>query len=222
MKFIKYNLIIILLIVNNCIIIAQQNTNNSGQTMVLNELVNKKNTIHQINSWPLVYEFGENSNILFAEAVEYKSNNPNLNLKGVRFTIKQNNTINNDFTQQYCTTYIDYANYPQIQLVIKQFISAYQNYKNTKQYGSMLYITDIGITFGFHINKNNSISYIIIENNGIKARFNYINNIGHFYSMLDKQFEIASEFLYLPQNANKLKKVKKTYKPANDVNIDNI
>ncbi len=202
---------------------AQVNFGTPPASKISTELNNKKVT-HSIDIWELDSKKGNNKMEIVIEAAKYSALNSTDILKGVKITIIPDNSISENEiakSSKRFEAYIDEDEYSDILVVLNQMINNYKNKEKNKTKGNMVYTTAGGIRIGFNYTENKKVGYLSImySESEISCEF---SDIKDFLSELRNNIDMASKDLYLPENTNKLKKVKKSDQKAKDVIIDDI
>ena len=100
-------------------------------------------------------------------------------------------------------------------------LTEFKKLENDDLKATMSYITKGGVEFGFVNNDQKEVGFlaVILENAKISCEY---YDIDDFLTELRDHIDIASKDLYLPENAEKLKKAKKGSQEVKDVIIDDI
>lgn len=180
--------------------------------------------MHTTNTWQLNQDKGENKAELTMDAVEYTAIGTSTHLSGIILQLKFETPINADGSaksNQYYYAYIDEDEFPEFILVLNNFKDDIINRKKDKRYGSLTYITNDGIKIDYQYKPDYEKVFVTFLKSStvVNAEF---NNNEKFFSTWKDQIDIASKKLYLPENAEKLKKAKKGDSDAKDVKIDDI
>jgi len=93
--------------------------------------------------------------------------------------------------------------------------------KKDRRYGSLTYISNDGVKFDYQYKPDYEKIFITFSKGTSPVTAEFAGSEKFFIEWHD-QFEIASKKLYLPENAEKLKKAKKGDGETKDVNIDDI
>lgn len=189
----------------------------------ISEAIIKKQTTHVLDIWEINKVDAENNLELYIDAVKYSAVNSSESLKAVKFTLisESNSDDNAAKTASEFEAYLDETEYPEVLVVVNQIIADIKSKETRNLMGSIIYTTKGGIKFGHIISSSKEIAFIslLYSNAEIRAEF---SNAEKFYEDLKKHLEIASKDLYIPENLEKLKKVKKSNQEAKDVIIDDI
>jgi len=205
----------------NCL--SQENYGDAPTSKILEEL-NKTQTIHIINSWQLESNKSDNKMDCTLEAIKYKALNKHIELKGIKVTFNTNAGIAEESaakSSKQFIGYIDQDEYSETMVVLNQMLQEFQKRTASEKRGEMSYITKGGIKFGFIYTEENEIGYLSILYSNAEFCCEF-SDIDKFLLNFRKQIDIAQKDLYLPQNAEKLKKAKKSNIKAKDVLIDDI
>ena len=212
----KYYLLFIIYI---CIVGSVQSQGNNMSISKISTELNKREIIHSFISWQLASIHGNNRTELLVEAVEYRALNNNIVLKGIRITLLPDNTTT--LLNSKLVTYIDDNNYAEIMVVINQMLIDYKKLEANNMHGGMSYASLYGVKFGFNYTSKIERGYISIVDSNMETSFEY-SNIESFLNNMLLYFNTASKELYLPENIEKIKKVKKSKQKIKDVVIDDI
>ncbi len=186
--------------------------------------LSKKQVASSIEIWPLESTSGTNHVEIQIEAIKYSALTGIDELKGISFRIIPNNTGSlNDFikTSVQFEGILDQSEYPEVMVVLKQMVEDFRKKDNAKKYGSMSYITKSGLKFGYFYNDKKEYAYVSLLYSEAEITCEF-SSIDKSLTDIRNQIDIASKDLYLPENAEKLKKAKKSNQEAKDVNIDDI
>ena len=194
---------------------AQNKIENYTVSKISTEL-NKKQITHSINSWQIASIEGDNKVELLIEAIKYSALNSTVNLKGLKISLLSENDAN-----KTAIIYIDDNNYSEIMVVVNQMLTDFKKKRTNGTHGSMVYTTLNGIKFGYNYTENTEVSYLSLENNQSETSCEF-KEIDTFLNNFLNFINIASKDLYLPENAEKIKKVKKSNNELKDVIIDDI
>jgi hypothetical protein len=181
-------------------------------------------TIHTLSVWELARLSGENEFKLLIDAVEYKATNQTEVIKSLRFNIVGKESAESDLiTKSYMntTSYVEDNEYALVIVAIDNMMKDMKDRKSQKKFGEMNYITKGGIKIGYVYNSSKMVAYVSIIAGQIEVS-NESASPDDFFETLKQQFDIASKELYLPENAEKLKKAKKGSGEAKDVNINDL
>lgn len=210
------NITLLILAFSIILITKAQNKSGSYTISKISTELNKKQITHSMESWQIIATEGDNKTELIIEAVRYSALNNTNSLKGIKITLVPNSDA---IKKSVC--YIDENYYSEIMVVINQMLTEYKNKVLNKTHGSMVYTTLNGIKFGFNYSESIEVSYLSILHNEseISCEFSSIDN---FLNNFLNYINIASKDLYLPENVEKSKKVKKSNQEAKDIIIDDI
>lgn len=209
---------IILFIIAISIIIPIKAQNKSGITAIskISAELNKKQITHSIDSWQIESIKGDNKVEFLIEAVTYSALNSTNSLNGIRITLLQYIDKANKYT-----IYIDDIHYSEIMVVINQMLTDYKKKVLNNRHGSMAYTTLNGIKFGFNYTEQKDEAYLSILHNQSEITCEF-SSIDTFLNQFLNNINIASKHLYLPENAEKIKNVKKSNQEVKDVIINDI
>jgi len=190
----------------------------------ISDALNQKQVSHLLDLWQLGDFKSTNKFTVIMDAVQYRSLNKTELYKGLRVKFiaeATSNETNLSISAKQFEAFFEDADYPEVLVAINQFITEFKKMKLGANNGAMSYITKSGIKIGFNYTKNQEVAYISIlfSDAEIMAEFSTIEK---FLIELKSLLDIAYKELYLPENAEKLKKVKKSTQEAKDVIIDDI
>ncbi len=203
---------------------SQQSFIGKPNPTAISKALELNQTIHSLSVWELARMSGENGIKLLIDAVEYKAINQTEVLKGLRMNITGKENAEADLiTKSYTnvTSYVEDNEYALVIIAIDNMMKDMKDRKLQKKFGEMNYITKGGIKIGYIYNSSKTVAYISIIAGQIEVR-NESTSPDDFFATLKQQFDIASKELYLPENAEKLKKAKKGSGEAKDVNINDL
>jgi len=186
--------------------------------------LNKKQVTHSLEVWQLESEKGDNSIKLILEAVKYSALNSSDELKGIRVILHPTgSTIENETSKSLkeFIAFIDQSEYSDVMVVIKQMITNFAKKEESDKRGSTSYTTQTGIKFGFDYTKNKEAAFISLVYSQAEISCEF-SDIDEFLNNFRGFINIAAKDLYLPENAEKLKKAKKSNQEAKDIIIDDI
>jgi len=190
----------------------------------ISDALNQKQVSHILDIWQLGEFKSTNKFNVIMDAVQYRSLNKTESYKGLRvkFIAEANSNENNlSVSAKQFEAFFEDADYPEVLVAINQFITEFKKMKPAAKNGAMSFITKSGIKIGFNYTKNQEVAYIsfLYSDAEIMAEF---SGLEKFLIELKSVMDIAYKELYLPENAEKLKKVKKSTQEAKDVIIDDI
>lgn len=221
-KFYSF-IILVFCALSSTVVFSQQTLYGSAPTSQISKALVNAQVIHQIDLWDIADESAENKMDVFFEAVQYSAKNNSEIKKGFKITFISTSGDEDGAAKSSSEfeAYIDESEYPGVIVAINQIINDINKRDANDKKGSMTYITNSGIKIGYLIGSNKEIAFIsmLYSNAEIKAEFSSPDN---FFEEFKEYIEIASKDLYLPENLEKLKKVKKSTQEAKDVIIDDI
>lgn len=189
----------------------------------ISEALKEREVLHITNIWKIDALKSDNKLEVIFEAVDYKALSKATLKKGLKITFlseSMNGTVAAKSASEF-EAYLDEPEYPGTLVAVNQFIRDINKRDANNLHGSMSYITKSGIKIGYLLSTTKEIAYIslIYSNAEIKAEF---SNPKRFFEDFKEYLDIVSKDLYLPENMEKLKKVKKSSQEAKDVIIDDI
>lgn len=190
----------------------------------LSEALAQKQIVHSLNVWELEELKSENKFILFLEAVQYSSPNIPEQLKGIRLTFISETVVSENSlakNSKVLEAFIDASEYSELMVALNQMLIEFKKGEKSAQKGEMYYTTLSGIRFGFlkTVKKNAAILSLQFSDAEVVAEF---SGTEKFLTEMKQFIDIASKDLYLPENIEKMKNVKKSNQEAKDVIIDDI
>lgn len=193
-------------------------------TSKISTALNRAQVTHKLNIWQLDEVKSDNKFVVYFDAIEYTSLNSQEVLKGIKITLKADNgDVDNNVAKsaKLFEAYIDQQDYADVLVVVNQLLTDLSKREKTESKGACSYITKGNVKLGFNYTQVNELAYIsfLYSQAEIMAEF---SNIEKFFTQFRSYIEIASKELYLPQNSEKLKNVKKSNQEAKDVIIDDI
>lgn len=179
--------------------------------------------MHTEKSWKLNKVNGTNKVDLIVEAVEYTSKGTPL-IKGIKVTLLPESSTAGDaiaLSSKEFVSYIEKAEYSEVIVVLNQMLAEFKKMDDDDIKATVSYITKGGVEFGFVNTDQKEVGFLsIVLDNAIVSCEYY--DIDDFLTDLRDNIDIASKDLYLPENAEKLKKAKKGNQEVKDVIIDDI
>ncbi|HAM99617.1 MAG TPA: hypothetical protein DCQ26_13495 [Marinilabiliales bacterium] len=190
----------------------------------LSEALAQKQVTHSLNVWELEALKSDNKFVVFCEAVQYSSSNKPDVLKGIRLTfLSENGNSDNNLakTAKVLEVFIDQSEYSELMVALNQMLAEFKKIEKTSQKCEMSYLTSGGIKFGFVQTPKKVAATIGLQYSEAEVVAEFAG-IEKFLTEMKEYIDIATKDLYLPENIEKLKKVKKTNQEAKDVIIDDI
>jgi hypothetical protein len=182
-------------------------------------------TIHSVSMWPVKQIDTDNNFKIILEAIDYKAMDQTQILKGLRVVLLNKKGSEGDFlskTFSQVTTYIEDNEYAEVLVAIDNIIKDLQAKQSKKVFGEMNYLTKGGVRIGYNLNPNKPVAYLAIKAGDLEISAESTSP-DKFLQDLKDQFDIVNKELYLPENAEKLKKAKKSgTKDTKDVNIEDL
>lgn len=218
----KKTLLFLILASFSTMLKSQSDFGKAPETNISAELA-KPLVMHTEKCWKLDKVNGTNRMDLVIEAVEYTAKGATP-LKGVKFTLLPEGSTAGEAVAQSSkefVSYIEKSEYSEVTVVLNQMLSEFKKMDNDDIKASMSYITKGGIEFGFINNDQKEVGFLslVLSNAVISCEY---YDIDDFLTDLRDHIDIASKDLYLPENAEKLKKAKKGNQEVKDVIIDDI
>ena len=190
---------------------------------LISAALKKTGVIHKINLWEIDNITAVNKIELYLEAAEYTFVHNSKTKKGLKITLisESNDTKTATKSSSEFEAFLDKSEFPDILLVINQISNDILTKEANDQLGSMSYISNSGIKIGYQRSMNKEVGFISLmySKAEIKAEF---TNPGKFFEQLKENLEIVSQELYLPENLERMKNVKKSSQDTKDVNINDI
>jgi hypothetical protein len=181
--------------------------------------------VHSLNMWPVKQIDTDNNFKIVMEAIEYKAMNQTQVLKGLRVILTNKQNGEADFLDKaltQVTTYIEDNEYAEVLVALDNIIKDLQLKQSKKVFGEMNYLTKGGVRIGYNLNPNKPLAYVAIKVGDIEISAESTSP-DEFLQNIKDQFDIVNKELYLPENAEKLKKAKKSgTKDTKDVNIEDL
>lgn len=213
-------ILVIGLLFSYCKINAQGNDRS-----IIRGVLNKDKTIHSSDIYSLSNLKGEDKAELGLFAIEYSEYNVPNKLIALQFELHIESNIPGETTAKasnFYYGYIDENEYPEVTVVITTIIDDLKSRLDKDKHGSISYITNDGICFGYIFTNEKELAFIELHENNIKVKAEFSNPL-KFFEELHKQIDKATKKLYLPENVEKLKNVKKSKdEETKDVIIDDI
>lgn len=211
-------------LVSLCFSGSAQNFYGTAPVSKISMELNKQQVSHSFDIWQLNDSKGENKMSLVVEAVKYSAVNNPETLKGVKIQLLPENTITENTiatSQKQFDAFIDDTEYSELMVVLKQMIIEFKKKEKAKQRNGMNYCTKSGVKLGFINTEKKEAAYISLQYSHAEIRCEF-SNIEKFLTEFREYIDIAAKELYLPENAEKLKKAKKSSQETKDVIIDDI
>lgn len=205
------------------LLIAQQYHYGSTLKTKLSTAQKEHKVTHINDIWQLAEFDGNDKLDILLEAVEYHQLGENEKLRGIKLTVLDEGGAGENTAKKITeyVSYIDEVEFAEITVVLSDMIADLAKRETSEQFGSMTYISTGGIVIGFTKSKNKKVGQlgIAFENGTITADF---SNIEKMLTEFKEQLDSVSKQLYLPANAEKQKKVKKSKQEATDIIVDDI
>jgi len=186
--------------------------------------LNKNQTLHTLDSWLLDEVKGVNKMQLVLEAVKYNNSKSTVVLKGLKLELIPEAVVGESATKlssKQLVAFIDDTEYSEVMVIINQMITDFTKAELSKKQGIMTYTTKSGVKFGFIFKDKKEVGFISILSSDAEIACEFAN-IEKFLTEFRNYIDICAKDLYLPENAEKLKKAKKSNQEAKDVNVEDI